>query len=80
MQMTGSLNMAKWSLFSLTRQKKSEVAFVIELKLLIVSVDKLHYPQSPLSLRLRPPGERPQCFCGLQHPGEPDPLRLVRQL
>lgn len=69
--------MEKWSLFSLTHQKKSEVAFVIELKLSIVSVDKLHYPQSLLFLRLRPPGEWPQCFRGLQHPGEPDPLRLV---
>lgn len=72
--------MAKWSLFFLTHQKKSEVVFVIELKLLIESVDELHYPQRPLFLRLRPPGERPQCLRGLQHPGEPDPLRLIRQL
>lgn len=31
-------------------------------------------------LRPGPPGERAERFCGLQHPGPPDPLGLVREL
>lgn len=44
------------------------------------SVGGLHYPSCHVLLRPGPPGERAERFCGLQHPGPPDPLGLVREL
>lgn len=44
------------------------------------SVGWLHYPSCHVLLRPGPPGERAERFCGLQHPGPPDPLGLVREL
>lgn len=47
---------------------------------IIRSVGELHYPSCHVLLRPGPPGERAERFRGLQHPGPPDPLGLVREL
>lgn len=53
--MTGFLNTGKWSLFSLTHQKKSEVVFVIELNCVMMVSLKDSITHNPL------------CSLGLDH-------------